>query len=274
VVVRDEEEEEAPRTPTITPKVQAQAVQALGRLGSAAGAAVPALLDILALPDSPLRTPAITALGRMGPAASAAVPTLVGMLTGQGEKYTLLTIEALGRIGPASSPAVPKLLELLTSAYGEMREAITTTLGQIGEGAAARCPCCRRRRRTRLAARHGPANPRSQWAVARDAIPDVTAAVRARTVRRLAAAQRWAAWIRSRTFGATSGVFAGPSPSVRRARRGCWRGQIGRQGGGGEVQEEPGEPYAVVRQDAAEILWHATGRAIQSVPAARERPRR
>ena len=55
------------------------AVQALGRFGSAAADAVPALIETLDDEVSWVRNDAITALGKIGPAAEAAIPALTAM---------------------------------------------------------------------------------------------------------------------------------------------------------------------------------------------------
>lgn len=49
---------------------------AIGRMGPAAAAAVPALIEALNDPDRLVRTQSIASLGKIGPAASPAVPTL------------------------------------------------------------------------------------------------------------------------------------------------------------------------------------------------------
>jgi tetratricopeptide (TPR) repeat protein len=56
-----------------------QALQALGRFGSAAADAVPALIETLDDEVSWVRNDAIIALGKIGPAAEAAVPALTAM---------------------------------------------------------------------------------------------------------------------------------------------------------------------------------------------------
>jgi tetratricopeptide (TPR) repeat protein len=55
------------------------AVQALGRFGSAAADAVPALIETLDDEVSWVRNDAIIALGKIGPAAEAAIPALTAM---------------------------------------------------------------------------------------------------------------------------------------------------------------------------------------------------
>ena len=60
---------------------------------------MPKLLVYQDIADSPLKSPALVTLGRLGPAASAAVPKLVELLPTEGEKRTITIIEALGRIG-------------------------------------------------------------------------------------------------------------------------------------------------------------------------------
>lgn len=260
--------------PTVSPKVQAHAMQALGKLGTAAGAAVPTLLDVLALPDSPLRSPALVALGRMGPAAAAATPTLTELLTGQGEKYTLLTVEALGRIGPAAAPAVPKLLEMLTAAYGEMRDAIMAALGQIGAAEAA--PVLQRAAKDKTPAvrvtalqtlaRLGPAARAARTDII-TTLEDPESTVRLAALQTLTALDTPIDDISERL----QDLLQDRNASVRRAAaRLLAKDKTAGKSVATKFKKNLDSPYAVVRQDAAEILWYVTGQSDQSVVALKE----
>jgi HEAT repeat protein len=82
------------------------------------GPVVPALLEILNGPNRDLRVCAAEALGKIGPAARAAIPALIRALERpdrQGETPipALTAIRALGRIGPEAKAAIPALNRLL-----------------------------------------------------------------------------------------------------------------------------------------------------------------
>jgi HEAT repeat protein len=90
------------------------AAYALGRIGSpGANAAVPALITILTSERVNLHFRAATALGKIGPAAVAAVPALVAALgqKGPGEFLRQAAAEALGQIGTGAIAALPALVE-------------------------------------------------------------------------------------------------------------------------------------------------------------------
>ncbi len=97
------------------------AKDALVRVGAPA---VPALLDVLNGPDRAMRVCAAEALGEIGPAARAAVPALVHELhaekplldDGVSGALRFHATVALGRIGPDAKPAVTALNVLLDQA--------------------------------------------------------------------------------------------------------------------------------------------------------------
>jgi HEAT repeat protein len=88
--------------------------------------AVPALVDVVKGPNPAMRVCAAEALGAIGPAASAAVPALIRVIERPDSEVTaeILThhaAKALGRIGPQAKAAVPALTRLLgTEAYKEV----------------------------------------------------------------------------------------------------------------------------------------------------------
>src|SRR5262249_6447738 len=125
---------------TVGDPVQAGALQlsaagALGAMGPAAGAAVPALVNLLrggkASPD--VSRHVIETLGKIGPAATDAAPVLTGIL---GDKARLSEASAaaasLGRIGPA---AVPALQNLLKAKDPYVRGRALEALGAVGPAA-------------------------------------------------------------------------------------------------------------------------------------------
>jgi HEAT repeat protein len=126
--------------------VRRQAVEALGKIGADAKAAVLAL--IMVLKDKyeliEVREQAAAALGKIGPAAKAAVPALIMVLK---DKYELIEVReqaaaALGKIGPAAKAAVPALIKVLKENYEsiEVREQAEAVLGKIGPAAKAAVP--------------------------------------------------------------------------------------------------------------------------------------
>lgn len=96
-------------------KVREFSASALGEIGPAAKAAVPALIDLLHdFHDKPVdRDWVIRALGRIGPAAKAAVPDLIVLLKGDHPYTALVAAEALGQIGPEAKAAVPALQAII-----------------------------------------------------------------------------------------------------------------------------------------------------------------
>ena len=125
-------------------RVREDAAAALGKLGTDAKPAVPALIRALKVENDTylysMRSAAATALGQIGPEAREAVPALVEALkTGAGEfRYHYVrsaAATALGQIGPEAKDAVPALIEALKSrGLGErdVCQAASTALGQIG----------------------------------------------------------------------------------------------------------------------------------------------
>ncbi len=110
------------------------AAEAVGKLGPDAEAAVPALIEALAVtkmsPDGDTRRAVVNALGRIGPGASAAVPALMGCLAAGGANAA---VEALGRIGPAAVQATPELIRAKAPSYENEQDLIRAFV-RIGEG--------------------------------------------------------------------------------------------------------------------------------------------
>jgi HEAT repeat protein len=121
----------------------AAAVEALGRLDPGLGpaAAIPGLLAILRWPPGfhsnfDRRMYALEALGVIGPAAKAAVPALIDALAVK--NLASSAAQALGRIGPAAKAAIPALIDAL--AVKNVGSSAAWALGQIGPAAKAAVP--------------------------------------------------------------------------------------------------------------------------------------
>src|SRR6202040_1181511 len=78
-----------------------QAAIALGRIGSAARVAVPALLDA----KEALGDIAEKALKKIGPLAPADLPALTGRLDNAKDMYRVLAAKGLGALGESAAPA-------------------------------------------------------------------------------------------------------------------------------------------------------------------------
>jgi HEAT repeat protein len=107
-------------------------------LGAAAEPAVPALIRALWDQDNGVRDKAAEALGRIGPAARAAVPALIVALKTPGDDDAAYssTAEALGLIGPAAKEAAPFLKEKLQHPDGYVRVCAALALWHIEDSRA------------------------------------------------------------------------------------------------------------------------------------------
>jgi HEAT repeat protein len=114
------------------------AIAALGRIGPAAKAAVPALIAAVkeedSDPDHLTAAAAIQTLGKMGPAAKEAIPLLTELL----KRNFILSdaaIEALQELGPEAKSAIPALTHEMKSAVGWRRVRAALALCKIdGQG--------------------------------------------------------------------------------------------------------------------------------------------
>src|SRR2546421_679467 len=87
-------------------------------------------------PGSRLR--ALEALGRIGPGAKAAVPALLRALEDRAPQYRVLAARALGGIGPADERVVPVLVRLFAEELTTgMSFAAAEALQKLGPGARA-----------------------------------------------------------------------------------------------------------------------------------------
>jgi HEAT repeat protein len=118
------------------------ALEAVARMGPSAGAATPALRDLLENDRLHLRRQAIRALGGIGPAAAESVPRLVALLrenkSAQPEEERITIVEALGAMGPGAKEAVPTLQLVLGDGMVGVKAA--EALGRIGPAAASAIP--------------------------------------------------------------------------------------------------------------------------------------
>jgi HEAT repeat protein len=117
------------------PAVRTEAAVAVAHLGTPAGreAALPLLLPSLAEWPGPASTLArvVEAVGRFGPAAKAAVPTLVQLANRGDPAVAPKAVESLGRIGPAAKWALPTVHELLKSPDDLLRTPAAVALWRI-----------------------------------------------------------------------------------------------------------------------------------------------
>jgi HEAT repeat protein len=108
-----------PRAASLAPKVAKllddkevwpAAVEALQKMGSEGGRAVPKLVKVLENPKDPSRLAALRSLADLGPLASDAVPALIKGLKEKEAAVARVAAQALGNIGPEANPAVADLL--------------------------------------------------------------------------------------------------------------------------------------------------------------------
>jgi UDP-N-acetylmuramyl pentapeptide phosphotransferase/UDP-N-acetylglucosamine-1-phosphate transferase len=89
-------------------------------------------VEALARDEGYGRGGASTALAKMGPAASAAVPALVQGLASADGEHRWKAARTLGRIGPAAADAVPALIASLGDPHEYVRAHAARALGRIG----------------------------------------------------------------------------------------------------------------------------------------------
>jgi HEAT repeat protein len=97
-----------------SPIIRRTAAQCLARLGPPAAAALDPLLRLVTAPDpdANVRAAAIDAIGRLGTAAKNAIPQLIKLLEDPGLRCA--AAESLGRIGPGAGAALPALTKALS----------------------------------------------------------------------------------------------------------------------------------------------------------------
>jgi HEAT repeat protein len=109
------------------------AAKALGEMGEAA---VLPLIEGLKSDRHMVRHACTTALARIGSAAQAAVPALIAALSGTGEELEddvrRPAALALGQIGPAAVSAIPALIEALRQSPSRMQFTVAKAVKDIG----------------------------------------------------------------------------------------------------------------------------------------------
>jgi HEAT repeat protein len=128
-----------PRLSSDDVRIRRCAALAIGRIGSPAEAAVPALHEMLRANEDPTRVLAIYALRAIGRASAPAMPTLTEMLQHKDFHTQYWSCRAIGAIGePDALPAVPTLIELLGTSNPSVKRNAAYALGQIGPAAGER----------------------------------------------------------------------------------------------------------------------------------------
>lgn len=115
------------------PGIRLDAANSLWRTDRDAEHVVPVLAELLEVPTEyryRVNVPATAAyyLGKMGPAAEAAVPALINALQHPKESVRTRVAEALGHIGPAAKPAVPDLIEMIETSNSSSTDEIAAAL--------------------------------------------------------------------------------------------------------------------------------------------------
>ena len=108
-----------------------RAAQLLGRMGSQAAPAVPALVIALTDENEHVRHFAAAALGHIGPDAAPAIPALTAALSDEQEPVRAHAAFALGKVGPDAAAAVPALVESLSDEEAEVHHCAVHALDQI-----------------------------------------------------------------------------------------------------------------------------------------------
>jgi len=125
-------------------RVRSHAARSLGQFGSAARAAIPALVQSLkADADSGVHASAAFALAAIGP-EEVVVPALIGVLNHAVYEKRWLIVQALGELGPPAKEAVPALVKVLQDQvlhdFLGVRRGAAESLGKIGPEASAAVP--------------------------------------------------------------------------------------------------------------------------------------
>ena len=89
------------------------------------------LIEKLQGPNPGIQRAAAFALGRIGPAAEAAVPALTQALQDADGGVRLNAIRALGKIGRAAKAAIPDLINAHHAAKGYTQEIVSEALDKI-----------------------------------------------------------------------------------------------------------------------------------------------
>src|SRR5262249_57340303 len=112
---------------------------ALGRIGSEARAAVPALRKAIHSGDPNMRLDVALALANIGEGAEEAIPVLLDVLSERGHSLRLRAMEALSRIPGTSEALVPALVSVLHE-EDPARPKAAEVLGRLGPAATEALP--------------------------------------------------------------------------------------------------------------------------------------
>ncbi len=107
-------------------------MEALGKIGESAAAAVPNLMRALRDPDNGVCALAAEALGQMGESADGAIPALMRSLKHISPEVRRSAAEAMGKMGGAAAVARPALEEAAADENGGVRSQAIRALGEIG----------------------------------------------------------------------------------------------------------------------------------------------
>jgi len=119
-------------TRSVEPWERRIAAVELGRLGTGAARAVPALEDLLGDDVMEVRSEAAIALARAGSHSEKAVPPLIEVLQHGSDHDKYLAVQSLGMVGAGARDAVPYLARELTEGHADVRRAAQTALEKIG----------------------------------------------------------------------------------------------------------------------------------------------
>lgn len=115
---------------------RSQAARAIGAIAPAGEQAIPLLMEIVEKERFMSRVYAIDALGKFGDKAAAAVPIIVSALEDSSEPGIVSTValNALGEIGPAAKEAIPAIERFSRRASGHDRKTALRALRKIRGG--------------------------------------------------------------------------------------------------------------------------------------------
>jgi HEAT repeat protein len=108
-----------------------EAIVALGHIGPAAKAAVPALLTIVPDTKDPVRDDAIYTLGCIHSSPESAVPVLASCLRDSDGRVRYSAARSLSKFGEAAKSSTPALIKLLADPSPQVRQEVTNFLKLI-----------------------------------------------------------------------------------------------------------------------------------------------
>ncbi len=121
-----------------SPQVRAGAALSLGSIGVDPSSCIPRLLEALKDGDPQVRLGATTSLSLFG---DSGLPFVCDALLHEDESVRLIAVTSLGEFGPKAETAVPRLTDLIESEPNSLtRSLAVVTLGKIGPGAATAVP--------------------------------------------------------------------------------------------------------------------------------------